>query len=245
MGGGDLSLGERLLGRPLLPGAQHSVPTLNDLGPEMLAEARMLANKSLVAAVGYLHFHVAKSVEAPDFCTDVLLGGADPATWGIKDLLCFRNVKALLSFRVSDFVEGLKGVSGERWFRLPPTADSPYSNVPGAPGVLVRSARYWWTFPSGTHSAVVDVPLERISDAELPIAVRRWIASRLAWAARDYLSQGAPSAEGLLSTLGISRDRIGEDALIALHSLVREASRPAESSLFAPGFRGPDEWCST
>ena len=74
-----------------------------------------------------------------------------------------------------------------------------------APGVLVRSAPYWWTQPDNIDAVTIDDPIERIGEPDLPIAVRRWIASRLAWAAREYLSQAEPTLGGLLAALPVLR----------------------------------------
>lgn len=235
---------EELLGRVLSPEARHSVPTLNDIGPEMLAEVKQLARKSPAAAVRYLQFHVARATEAPDFCDDVLLGDANPATWGTKDVVCFRNADptALLKLTVADVMASLGAIDGERWVRLPATGQSPHSGAPGAPGVLVRGARYWWTAPSGTSSAIVSGPIERIGERDLPVAVRRWLASRFAWAARDYLSAPNPSIEGVVASLGGVPNDLSPDARAAIEGLIRESKLPTDDSPAARGFRGPEEW---
>jgi hypothetical protein len=237
---------EELLGRPLQPWAQGSIPTLNDLGPEMLEEGRRLAKRSPVVAARYLEYHVARAVEAPDFVDEVLLGSADPTTWGTRDVLCFvYRDDALLSLSVDDMVETLREVSGERWWRSEPLLANWTSwGDAGAPAVFVRGARYWWRNPGGTHDVSVTGRIERIESAGFTTASRRWLASRIAWRARDYLAARSPSVDGLLSALGASPGQLSKAGQIALDALLREASRPADSLLLAPGFRGPDEWYS-
>jgi hypothetical protein len=235
---------EALLGRKLPVEARASVPTLNDLPAALLEEARALARRSRPAAVLFLQYHVVRSVEAPDFCEEVLLGTADAATWGTRDVICVSDAgsTALLSFCVPDAMEALRPIEGDRWYRLAPPAAPSYFGVPGAPGVLVRAARYWWERPAGVESAVLSGPIERLSDADVPIAMRRWLASRIAWTAGDYLGRGAPSVNDLLAALGGSPADASPDALIATEALVRESRLPDEQPTLALGFRGPDDW---
>jgi hypothetical protein len=239
---------EELLGRQLPAEAQGSVPTLNDLPPEMLAEARRLAKEARVLAVRYLTYHVARCDmdDAAEFTDDVLRGGGDAAKWRVRDLLCFAKLdrSSLLAFSVEAFSARLQEVKGERWWRAVPTrAAWDYTGVAGAPAVLVRSAPYWWKSPAGAVAARGVRAMEQVSDNQLSVAVRRWLASRMAWEAKAYLAQGTPSVEGLVVALG-GQEQPSADARVAAQALVREASLTAEAASAAPGFAGPDSWYS-
>jgi hypothetical protein len=241
---------EELLGRAISPDAAQSVETLNDLGPEMVAEARVLASsRNRLHPVRYLEYHV-KVFHfgwGADFVDDVVVGGADASTWRIRHRLCtfHRSEKELASASVSYIVDKLAGVPGERWWRETPSRDSWGRDAAvGAPGVLIRSARYWLdrTLPDETWAIAVRRPIERIDPAAVPIAIRRWLASRFAWRASAYLAEARPSFEGLLSALSVSREALSEDALIAVRALIRESSLDPRSASLVPGFRGPDAW---
>lgn len=234
---------EEVLGHSLPADARGTIPSLNDLPPELLAEAKALADHAWPLAVRYLRFYVVRSDKAPDFCEEVLAGGADPATWGTRDLLCGLEAEMaeLLSYSVSEVIERLRALPGERWFRMAvPSGPATWDGTLGLPGVLVRAARYWWS-AEGFTSLTVYSPLEQIADADLPVAIRRWMALRMTWWAREYLAQGAPTFGGLVAAVAGGADVAPtNDARIAIAALLRELQTPGDGRPL--GFRGPDEW---
>ncbi len=139
----------------------------------------------------------------------------------------------------------LSSVPGERWWRDIPTREA-WGTDGGmaAPGVFIRSARYWLerTLPDDTWAGAIRRPIERLDPTDLPIAVRRWLATRFAWRARTYVRVGRPTFEGLLATLSLSRDDLSADAVIAVRGIFRESTLDEGSSPVVPGFGGPDAW---
>jgi hypothetical protein len=241
---------ERLLGRELPASERGSVSTLNDLPHERLQEAAALAARARLAAVEYLLFYVgnAELDHASDFVDDVLLGGADPRSWGISDVLFAPGTKLVnaLQIDVPTVLQPLEVIVGERWWRVAPERELwDWSGLCGAPGVLVRRAPYVWSAEAarlgvGGH-ALYDEPLEQVHD--LAIAMRRWMASRVAW---QLAQQGVTlAADATVSDVmtALSADvPCSADAEIAIRGLLREERELGPASDAVPGFRGPDEW---
>jgi len=234
---------ETLIGRNLEPSEQHSVPTLNELPPLMLEEARKLARVSRPMAVSYLQYHVAEAAVATDFCDDVLLGTHAMATWGIRAVLCYRDlsIDELMNEPVEEMIAEMGVFIGERWYRKQPNRE--FTESRGAPGVLVRAANYLWKRPLGAASVVAGSDIEQIADANIVIAFRRWIASRIGWQAEDYLSTNGVTAAGILAALAHDPASVSVDASVAISALVHEAAllRSAETDL-PLGYMGPDDW---
>ncbi|HWE30024.1 MAG TPA: hypothetical protein VHB97_18560, partial [Polyangia bacterium] len=138
-------------------------------------------------------------------------------------------------------IERLRVLPGEPWFRRPaPSGPATWDGTLGLPGVLVRAARYWWS-AEGFTSLYVHAPLERIADDDIPVAIRRWMASRMTWWAREYLAQGAPTFDGVVAAVTGGADVApSADARIAIAALLRELALPDGDRPL--GFRGPDEW---
>lgn len=218
-----------------------SGPTLNDLGDEPLRELRELAATSRGRATSRLERMVP---DVPlgtiaDFMDQVVLGGADAATWGRGDRLCVPDLppRLLLAQPVEAILAPLAAVDGRRWLRMPARASEwDWSPFCGGPGVLVADAPYWWSGPDAanwTDAAAID--LEEIGDLE--VAVRRWIASRAAFDLRAATLPDTPAAiAAAVGAAGLSPD--GE---VALAGLLRERGLDGAADR-APGFRGPDEW---
>jgi hypothetical protein len=139
-------------------------------------------------------------------------------------------------------LDSLRDIDGERWLRLPPANPPSYQGILGAPGVLIRSVRYWWRRPAGLEAAVVSRRLEQVGASDFPIAVKRWMATRIAWFARDYLANPSPTLVGVVAALEGNVAEISADARSAISGLLRELKSLDGGQAPALGFRGPDEW---
>lgn len=218
------------------------VATLYDLTDAQLAEARALRGESgRLAAVRYLHRLVdgCNLGTAAEFVEDVIEGGADSRTWRRRDLICSPVGKArdLLTRPLSELRSVVDTVDGERWVRIRPRMGSWTSaQHEAAPGVLVRSAPYWWRGPAGTCTSLVSgAEVEAIDDLDL--AGRRWIASQVA---SELRARPLPdTAAAIVEALGVDGP-LSADGEIALAALLHERAIAPDDR--PPGFRGPDAW---
>jgi hypothetical protein len=250
-----MKLVESLLGRPIDAAARHSVQSLNDLSPSMLEELRRLS-PSASAVNLYLSFHVVHyHGQSEDFVRDVVQGGADASSWGYRDLLVVveeTDEVTCTHMTWTDLVAHLEDIEGRRWCRLPngpagiENRDA-WGAAGSAVGVLVCHVPYWWRCPRGrrltTVSIGADLPVQ-LDEAAARIEFRRWIARRMSWWARDYLSAHAPTVTeaGILDAMGANDSSISRDAEIALGALVRECALPYHPDQDIRGFMGPAGW---
>jgi hypothetical protein len=241
----------RIVKRNILMSEQGSISTLNDLPTWMVDEVRAIARESLVGAVRYLRFYVAMhhSSSAEDFVEDVLLKGQDAATWKIRDCVCFPVERRCATALEVHYLEALDRVEGERWFRITPRPGDHHSAPSrGAVGVLKRDVRYWHTTPDEIGDYPVNPEdIEPVEAVHLESNIRRWIAHRMAWWARDYLEQhplGLTGGEILGAVPEVDLSRVTADARIAAEALAREAAVYADPAEFPrrAGFLGPDDW---
>lgn len=241
---------EEIIGRKLLPEEQGSVPNLNEFPPHLLAEARKIygETKSRLLTFVFVHFYAGPGGfnDAKHFVEDVAVGGQEPAHWRCEPLLCCPGVDAsqALELSRSKVVTLLEGIPGERWVRLvPQRASWDHTVFGGAPAVVNRSANYRWQSPKEVHALVLtgSEAIETIDD--LATAVRRWIASRLAWQLAWKPGGVAQSVDTHALARILSEDKhLSADAEIAIRGLLREECELGPSSEAVPGFRGPDEW---
>jgi hypothetical protein len=237
--------------RDILLSERGSIPALNDLPGWMIEEAREIARASIVSAVRYLRFYVEtqRGSSAEDFIEDVLLKGQDARTWRISDCLCSPwPPTPLAATDTGRYLRVLKDIDGEHWFRLRLKAgDRPSDHSPGMIGVLQRGCRYWSTPPpdTGYYPVTRSDDLESVPTSLLASGIRRWIAHRLAWFARDRWQQSGITAESILHVaFGTEAQRVTPDARIAGEALAREAHAFGDSPSFPQlaGFLGPEEW---
>jgi hypothetical protein len=220
-----------------------SVATLNDLSPEQVEEARSLLSMGPAKAAVYLQNLVVKCHldDAADFIDDVLRGSADARTWGRKDWLCAPKLSAgqLISQSLADTLRPLDGIEGERWMReVPGFVDWRVSYHSGAPAVLVRGRPYWCPTPDGITCLTLNkyVSIEEVT--ALPLAMRRWIALRVA---QEFRARALPATRQAIGVaLGVA-GQLSRDGEIAVDALLREQTLE-QAADGTPGFRGPDEW---
>jgi hypothetical protein len=247
---------EKLLGRKLPAEERGTIVTLNELPEPLLDQARELARRSRLGAVELLQFYVVRSEldHVAAFVEEVIYGSEEPATWGWFDALCVPSIPvedALVS-DAETILTNLAAIEGERWWRIEPTrSEWEGSGATGAPGVVVRRVPYFW-------SGSPEIDWIRLSDElvtpvpDVAIAVRRWIASRVAWDGRvSRAAEQLVSVHTICSAMGIDEARLSADGRLALEGLAREmvASSAGSPSVCGddgpdgiPGFRGPDDW---
>ena len=242
---------ENELGRALDIALKHSVPTLNDIAPAMLAELKRLPGHLVNT---YLKFHVREGHEAAfeGFTRDVIRGDKDPETWGYRDVLALVEEprrEVALTMSAEQLRARLGEIDGERWARYS-VADAREVNRRasesswGEPGVLVRHVPYWWTPPGKQIQAHGgSQTTELVSDADFAVAFRRWIAFRVAWWVRSAIADlAAASPRQVADAVGVSMDKVTGDGAIAMAALIREAQLPFDPDKHVRGYVGLDEW---
>lgn len=242
----------RIVTRDVPDSERGTIATLNDLPDWMVAEARLIARESRLAALRYLKFYVAEeyATDAPDFVEDVLRKGQDARTWNIRDCICIPYEPTRLTALEINYLDVLAQVRGERWFRVrPKPTDHPSSHIPGAVGVVLRNTRYWekcerdvTRYMFSPADALEAVPVDRVKST-----IRRWIAHRLAWWTTDFIRQAALDVTGddiIAAVPGVNMQRVTADARIAAAALAREAIIHRGSPHFPQqaGFLGPEKW---
>lgn len=241
----------RLITRDIPATERGSIQTFNDLPGWMVEEARALARESVLSAIRYLKFYIPDQhfIRHDDFITDVLRGGGDAASWGIRDHICFPDERTRTTALEIDYLNALSSIPGEKWFRIVPLPNDRHSSSSsGAVGVLRRDVRYWQTI-SGD---VGDYPVrpgdfEMVAPNKLSSTIRRWIAHRLAWWTKDYLEQARSDVTGsdiIAAVPDVNLERVTPDARVSADALAKELLVYRASPDFPrrAGFLGLDEW---
>jgi len=243
----------RIVQRDVPNSERGTIATLNDLPGWMVEEARAIARESRLGAVRYLRFFVATQhvSSAEDFVEDVLLAGQDAAAWKVRDCIFVPDEPSQLrTVGVARYVDALAALEGERWFRVVPgSADHLSDSLPGVVGLVQRNTRYWHVTPVGITRCPLagSADIESVAPTQLESSIRRWIAHRLAWWARDYLGQNRADATGdgiIQAASDGDMTPVTADARIAADALAREAVAYGDSADFPrrAGFLGPDAW---
>jgi hypothetical protein len=239
---------ERIIGRRMRPEDEGSIHYLARFPPHLLAEARKLAAHSKILAWNFVRFYtrIEQDPEVKDFVFEVVTRDRAPATWDRWPRLYFPDVDFPrdLHLNVARMLVPLQDATGERWVRSPPSRRrGDYSFACGQPGILHRSSDIEWQPPregvrmslSGTED------LEHIDDVD--VAVRRWMASRVAWqlAQQGVTLPADATVSDVMTALAVDMP-CSADAEIAIRGLLREERELGPSSDAVPGFRGPDAW---
>jgi hypothetical protein len=242
-----MSLLKKLLGRSLEESERSTVPSLTELTPSLLDEARLLARQSPIAAMEYLKHYVVsyRLDEATEFLDEVLLGAMDPAHWAMREYFCAANTDwgRLLRLDSGPLLAPIASLGEVKWYRLVPAIQRWPSDNTGAPGQLVQR-RYDWNPQPGISVTRFRTPpiVEELSDLRLALA--RWLASRIAWELRADLSTQAGSldCEKVARHFRIESAELSGLAVTSIDGLSRELVALGWPVDEIPGFRGHDEW---
>jgi hypothetical protein len=225
---------EERLGRPLDRSREGSVANLTELPADLVADARALGDRGLGREL--LRFYVAPRERAflELFLQDVVFGGAEASQWQRgRVLVPDVGLEALLTKRPEDLLQAIGGVAA---VRIAPNEKDWESGAPwlGAPARPEPQADHRTPIPRGVVG-LVHPATDPILDPD--IALRRWIAARIAM----YLR-----AKEALPPAGVHRAdlpwrwRWSRNARVAERALMREVRELGPAGI--PGFRGPDEW---
>lgn len=230
---------ERKLGRQLDPAQSGSIDNLNDVPDWLVEEARSLQNPMLAERLLQYFTRPENGHLLKLFVQDVILGNVSPREWlrgrvlvpalSLEEQLLWKRARLLApiggEFRARTVPDLALWDAGVGWV--------------GAPAMLEPNADYNTPVPDHAASLAI-AETEQVADPV--VALRRWIAGRLArsvWYARQpgLIADLSELAEGLPSP-----DRWSEDAQIAARALLREMRESSPSEGQVPGFRGPDAW---
>lgn len=241
---------ESILGRELKSEEEGSFPNLNEFPPHLLTEARKIVAESgsRLLAFRFVKFYVGpgKVGEVKCFVEDVVAGDEEPSTWRRVDryYMPAEEFPQMLGLTVAEALGPLEHAPGERWFRVTPLRSLwSGSGEFSRPFVLQPSTEDEWHPPTGAicQLRLGRKYLERIDD--VAVAVRRWMASRVAW---QFAQQGVKlttdaTVSDVMTALSVDVP-CSADAEIAIRGLLREERELGPSADTVPGFRGPDEW---
>lgn len=229
------------MGRTLLESDRASIASLNDMPDYVIVEARRLAQGRRVLAHLLLTYYAGRDNfrYVGNFIDDVVVNGFPASLWCKGEDFLVPST-SLIDQLCSPLERLLAPIDGFHGVRVRPrvSAWQQGSSFEGAPGARRTGRNYRTVNPNGTLSLLAP---EIESVAEANIAVRRWIATRIArclpkgWpAAVESLRANAPSVP--------ESHAWTEDARIALRAVGRELSELDQNEEAVPGFRGPDAW---
>lgn len=241
---------EMVLGRKLRREDEGSVPFLNRFPAHLLADARKIykETKSALLTFHFIKFYAGAGQvdEVKSFIEDVIAGEQEPDAWQRSDRLYLSSVALphILGNTTGEILAPLRDAPGEHWVRQRPRRSHwSWSSACGQPCVLHRSSDAEWRQPEGVfHLLVSDYSgLEHVNDVD--VAVRRWMASRVAWqlAQRNVSLSVDAAVSDVMTALSVDVPW-SADAEIAIRGLLREERELGPSEDAVPGFRGPDEW---
>lgn len=234
-----IELIERKLGRKLDSKLRGSLANLNEIPDSWLKDAAALKNPLLVEE---LLRYLTRSECHPflqSFIQDVVFGGVPAQIWRRGRVLV--PSLSLADQLTRDRSSLLKPIGGEFHVRIVPDLQDWQAGVAwvGAPAKSEPAADYRSPEAEGAASLAA-AHTEPVADPA--VALRRWIAARLANTLR---ASGRLDAVRDLPELTVGlppMDRWSDDARIAARALLSELREPGYAAHTIPGFRGPDSW---
>ena len=234
-----LELIERKLGRRLAAADRGRISNLNEVPAAIVEQARALGSSLLAETL--LAYFTRRECHPflKRYLQEVIFGDASPRTWRRGRILVPSLSLEEQLCRETD--EILAPIGKEFRVRIIPRLEAWQAGVSwvGAPAKPEPNADYRSTVPDGAAS-LGTAGTEPV--AEPYVALRRWIAGRLA---SELHASGESRIVTDFSELSVglpAPDRWSKDALIAAHALLREFRELVPSEGEIPGFRGPDTW---
>jgi hypothetical protein len=218
---------------------RRMISHLNKIPEWLLREARSLADSSRIRAFLMRHTSPEFWEYLKPFIEDVVLGGESAARWR-------RGQVVVPDFSLADQlrlepVELLAPLGGDFARRVAPSVEDWRScaNWVGAPALVLPDADYRYAVPV---QAIGLGTTETEGVQDRAVALRRWIAARLARSAE--VSSAFDSLESLIAeNPGIpALQEWSWDAAIAGNGLLREYKEIGDEAVGIPGMRGPDDW---
>jgi hypothetical protein len=213
--------------------------SLNDVPESVVAAARRLESRRKATGFisSYLQPERRRFVE--QFVHEVVFGDVPPQLWSRgRTLVPAWSFVEQVTLSPDALVAPLGGTFSHRLIPSRVLWEAGVSWV-GAPSVPKPDADYLYPIPE--HAAGLGSEAQSEPVADPGIALRRWIAARIASVVRSRVGADFSQAEEVASSFVPIGDWT-PDARFALQGLLRE-SRDMPSDLPMPfGFRGPDDW---
>jgi hypothetical protein len=230
--------------RSYMPALRGTVRNLNEISDEMLAHLR--ATNNVIAARLMLSLYVEPSIKPYvwEFVLAVVFGDRSPRewrrgvvlapSWSLANMLVVRPDQLLAPIVFEGFPIDC---------RFPPIRREWEQGVDvvGAPAVRRPDIDYTWK--AGPHLSGGPIGSETEPLGDLDVAVRRWIAARLAmWLRTQDALLTVASAEEMYRIAEVDPARVTDTAACAAAGLLAERPLWAASPDGVPGFVGPDEF---
>ena len=212
--------------------------SLNDVSPAVVAVARRLGSARKAAGLISSYLRPDRQISIESFVQEVVFGKTSPEIWRRG-----RNLVPAWSFteQVTLAPPALVAPVGGRFAsRLVPSLPDWESGVSwiGAPCLPEPGADYLSPVPE--HAVALRTSqFEPVPEPS--VAVRRWIAARIAAVVKKQVGMDFRDA-GATAAAYVPLSAWTPDALAALQALVRESKDLGLDQQAPPGFRGPDEW---
>jgi hypothetical protein len=229
---------EAALGRSLPAADRDSIPDLNDMPEAIVAEARTLADPSFVRQLLEYYAGLKNRPYLPAFIDDVILGSTSAQRWRRGDVVVpapslvdqLRLPREVLLAPIGGYA-GVRVVPElARWRSGDGSVGAPARHRPDA------------TYRTGTPQGSIGLVSPELEPAPgIEVAMRRWIAARIA---RCLRAGQSPTVDGLRASVPAVPEvqAWSVDARAALAALAREARELGPQNTAIPGFRGPDAW---
>lgn len=227
------------LGRPLPAEHRASISHLNDVSVDLVAEARRLNDADLAETLLAYYVTPGHRRYFARYVQDVVFGTTPPKMWRRGGVLVPDfNLEEQLTLDRPDL---LAPIGGKFDVRIAPRLADWEAGVSwvGSPARAQPYADYLTPLPAGTVS-IANPPLDPVIDKTL--AIRRWIASRLAAVLRSAGQLDSVSDPSSISANLPPYGRWSSDGQAALKALLRERRELNRETNEIPGFRGPDDW---
>ena len=231
---------EERLGIPFNVSLRGTISHLNRVPAFLITTGRQLDDPKLARSLLAFYVTMEDRPYLELFVQEVVFGTIPAERW-------MRGRILVPDFSLGDLVLQpgaalLDPVAGGGWTRIVPSAEAWQGRLPWL-GALCRAephADYRSAIPAHTVS-IAEVPVEGISDGR--VALRRWIAARLAMdldrrgllGPVEHITQIVPPGLPALR-------RWSGDALAAAQGLLMERKNLDRLEAEIPGFSGPDAW---
>lgn len=214
------------------------IDDLNAVSAPLLQEAASLSGPEAMKSLLMRHTAPECWAYLDPFVEDVVLGGEPAAGWRRGQVLV-PDVSLADQLRLSP-AELLAPLGGGFSARVTPWFDDWRSGVSwvGAPALRLPEATYRSAIP-GRAVGLGAAETEAVRDPA--VALRRWIAARLARSARPTALTSLESLAGSIPGIPPIAEW-SRDAVIAGGGLLREHRELGAEPATIPGMRGPDVW---
>jgi hypothetical protein len=230
---------ERKLGRQLLPEHLGSISHLNDVPAELITETKGLNDRVLAETLIAFYATPDDGRYIGRYVQDVVFGDTPPQLWRRgRVLVADFSLDEQLCLEPSAL---LAPIGGDFEVRIVPRYEDWVAGVSwvGAPACPQPDADYRSPLPSRTVG-IANPTVEPVSDKA--VAIRRWIASRLAAVLNRAGELDAINEPSQITAKLSPYDQWSNDARIAANALIRERRELKREEREIPGFRGPDAW---